>query len=182
MLEINLEPYLEDAQARAEELGDLDRSMRGLQASQVGALGELIGMDYLRGLGFELEEIYSTRYDVRAKVSGEWKTLEFKTKERTVVPQPHYDCTVPAYNHEYQRPDYFIFISLLSSGKSEKINRFSRGFILGSIALERFEQLATAWDPSKRDNSNGWVPTINCYNVSISELDPPKKGKVNAAY
>jgi len=182
LLEVNLEPYLEAAQDRAEQLGELDRSMRGLQASQVGALGELIGMDYLRGLGFELEEIYSTSYDVRAKVAGEWKTLEFKTKERTVVPQLHYDCTVPAYNHDHQRPDYFVFISLLSSGKSDEIRRFSKGFILGSISLERFEEIATAWNPSQVDTSNGWTPTINCYNVQIADLDPPKERKLNAAY
>jgi hypothetical protein len=174
LLEINLENYLEAAQARAEEVGTLDRSMRGLQANQVGALGELIGLDYLRGLGFEVEEIFSTKFDVRVKVEGEWKTLEFKTKERTVIPQPSYDCTVPAYNHSFQRPDYFLFISLLSSGKSEKITRFSKGFILGSISLERFEEIATAWDPSKT--------TINCYNVRIGELDPPKERKLNAAY
>jgi hypothetical protein len=182
LLEINLENYLEAAQARAEEVGTLDRSMRGLQANQVGALGELIGLDYLRGLGFEVEEIFSTKFDVRVKVEGEWKTLEFKTKERTVIPQPSYDCTVPAYNHSFQRPDYFLFISLLSSGKSEKITRFSKGFILGSISLERFEEIATAWDPSKTDTSNGWTPTINCYNVRIGELDPPKERKLNAAY
>lgn len=180
MIEINLEPYLEAAQSRAEDLGQLDRSMRGLQASQVGALGELIGMDYLRGLGFELNEVYSTKYDVQVKVSGEWKTLEFKTKERTVAPLPHYDCTVPAYNHDHQRPDYFMFISLVSSGKSEDIRRFSSGFILGSISLERFEQAAKSWNPGQVDNSNGWIPTINCYNVSIAELDPPKERKLSA--
>ncbi len=182
MIEVNLEPYLDNAQTRAEELGLLDRSIRGLQASQVGALGELIGMDYLRGLGVELEEVYSTSYDVRAKVAGEWKTIEFKTKERTVDPLPHYDCTVPAYNHEHQRPDYFIFISLVSSGKSERITRFSKGFILGSISLERFEKVAKSWNPSKTDSSNGWTPTINCYNVAIAELDPPKEREINAAY
>lgn len=154
--------------------------MRGSQANQVGALGELIGMDYLRGLGFEVEEIFSTSYDVRVKVDANWKTLEFKTKERTVVPLPSYDCTVPAYNHDHQRPDYFLFISLLSSGKSDQIERFSKGYILGSIGLERFEQIAKAWDPTQTDTSNGWVPTIKCFNVQIAELDPPKKGKENA--
>ena len=181
MIEVDARPFLEAAQQRAEQVGQLSRSMRGLQANQVGALGELLGMDYLRGLGFELEEVFSTGYDVRVKVEGEWKTLEFKTKERTVVPIPSYDCTVPAYNHEHQRPDYFLFISLLSSGKSDQINRFSKGFILGSIGLERFEQIAKAWNPSQTDTSNGWVPTINCYNVQIGELDPPKERKQNAA-
>jgi hypothetical protein len=177
MIEVNLEPYLEAAQARSEELGELKGSMRGTQANQVGALGELIGLDYLRSCGLQVEEVFSTSYDVAVNIDGKPKTLEFKTKERTVVPQPFYDCTVPAYNHSHQRPDYFLFISLLSSGKSDDITRFSRGFILGSITLERFEEVSTPWNPSQTDNSNGWKPTIECHNVSISQLAPPiRKG------
>jgi hypothetical protein len=182
MIEVSVERYLDVAQARSEILGELDRSMRGTQANQVGALGELIGMDYLRSCGVEIEEVFSTSYDVRVKIDGDWKTLEFKTKERTVVPQPFYDCTVPAYNHDHQRPDFFLFISLVSSGKSDQIRRFSRAFILGSITLERFEELATPWSPSQTDQSNGWTPTIDCYNVPISHLAPPLERDIYAAH
>ena len=182
LIEVELTPYLEAAQSRAQTLGELDRSMRGLQANQVGALGEIIGMDYLRACGLEIEEVYSTSYDIRVNLDGQWKTLEIKTKERTVAPLPHYDCTVPAYNHSHQRPDFFLFISLLSSGKSDQMTRFQTGYILGSISLEKFDKLATAWNPTQTDNSNGWTPTIECFNVQISQLEPPKKGKVYAAH
>lgn len=182
MIEIDLTPYLEAAQTRSEKVGELKSSMRGLSANQVGSLGELIGVDYLRACGLEVEEVYSTSFDVRIKIDKEWKTLEFKTKERTVVPQPYYDCTVPAYNHDHQRPDFFLFISLLSSGKSDQINRFQTGYILGSISLEKFDRLATAWNPKQTDQSNGWTPTIECFNVPISSLEPPKKGKSYAAH
>jgi hypothetical protein len=182
MIEVSVERYLEAAQARSELLGELNRSMRGTQANQVGALGELIGMDYLRSCGVEIEEVFSTSYDVRVKIDGVWKTLEFKTKERTVVPQPFYDCTVPAYNHDHQRPDFFLFISLVSSGKSDQISRFSRAFILGSITLERFDELATPWSPNQTDQSNGWTPTIECYNVPISHLAPPLEREIYAAH
>jgi len=182
MLEVDLTPYLEAAQTRSERVGELKSSMRGLSANQVGSLGELIGVDYLRACGLEVEEVYSTSFDVRIKIDGECKTLEFKTKERTVVPQPYYDCTVPAYNHDHQRPDFFLFISLLSSGKSDQITRFQTGYILGSISLEKFDRLATAWNPKQTDQSNGWTPTIECFNVPISSLEPPKKGKSYAAH
>lgn len=182
MIKVSVERYLDTAQTRSELLGELNRSMRGTQANQVGALGELIGMDYLRACGVEIEEVFSTSYDVRVKIDGSWKTLEFKTKERTVVPQPFYDCTVPAYNHDHQRPDYFLFISLLSSGKSDDIRRFSKAFILGSITLERFEELATAWSPTQTDESNGWTPTIKCYNVPISHLAPPLEREIYATH
>jgi hypothetical protein len=182
MIEVDLRPYLNAAQARAEQVGELNRSMRGLSGNQVGALGELIGVDYLRSCGLQVEEVYSTSFDARVEIDGEWKTLEFKTKERTVVPEPHYDCTVPAYNHSHQRPDFFLFISLLSSGKSDQITRFQTGYILGSMSLEKFDKLATAWNPNQTDESNGWTPTIECYNVPISHLEPPKKGKSYAAH
>jgi hypothetical protein len=182
MIEVSVERYLEAAQARSELLGELNRSMRGTQANQVGALGELIGMDYLLSCGVEIEEVFSTSYDVRVKIDGVWKTLEFKTKERTVVPQPFYDCTVPAYNHDHQRPDFFLFISLVSSGKSDQISRFSRAFILGSITLERFDELATPWSPNQTDQSNGWTPTIECYNVPIGHLAPPLEREIYAAH
>jgi hypothetical protein len=177
MIEVSLAPYLESAQSRSELVGELGRSMRGLSANQVGSLGELIGVDYLRSCGLEVEEVFSTSYDVRVKIDGDWKTLEFKTKERSVIPQPHYDCTVPAYNHDHQRPDFYLFISLVSSGKSADINRFHTGYVLGSISLDKFDKLATAWNPKQTDESNGWTPTIECYNVPISSLEPPKKGK-----
>ena len=182
MIEVDLTPYLEAAQTRSERVGELKSSMRGLSANQVGSLGELIGVDYLRACGLEVEEVYSTSFDVRIKIDGEWKTLEFKTKERTVVPQPYYDCTVPAYNHNHQRPDFFLFISLLSSGKSDQITRFQTGYILGSITLDNFDRLATAWNPKQTDESNGWTPTIECFNVPISSLEPPKKRKSYAAH
>ena len=182
MIEIDVAPYLSAAQTRSEMLGELNRSMRGTQANQVGALGELIGMDYLRSCGVEIEEVFSTSYDVRVKIDGDWKTLEFKTKERTVVPQPFYDCTVPAYNHDHQRPDYFLFLSLLSSGKSDQISRFTSGFILGSITLDKFTELAKPWSPDQTDDSNGWTPTIKCYNVPISYLAPPLEREIYAAH
>ena len=182
MLELTVDRYLDAAQARAEMLGELTRSMRGSQANQVGALGELIGMDYLRSCGVEIEEVFSTRYDIRVKIDGVWKTLEFKTKERTVPPQPHYDCTVPAYNHDHQRPDFFLFLSLVSSGKSDQITRFSRAFILGSMTWERFQDCAQPWSPAQTDLSNGWTPTIECYNVPISQLSPPLDKGTYAAH
>lgn len=146
-------------------------SIRGHQANQVGALGELIGMEHLRKCGVQYEEKFVQEYDV---IFNKIYTLEFKTKERTVVPQAHYDCSAPYYNHEIQRPDYYMFMSLVSSdARSMDMKRFTRAFILGSIDRKSFDEKSTLWTKDHTDASNGWKPTKDVYNVLVSDLQPP---------
>lgn len=180
IIEIGVQEFLYPAKMRAEQMGALKLSMRGIEANQVGALGELLGMQHLRNVGVEYREVFSTTHDVEFIHNGQVKTLEFKTKERTVTPEEHYDCTVPKYNHSHQRPDYYLFISLLSTGKSGDIRRFTNGFILGSITRKVFDQVAKPWTPKQVDATNNWSPTIECYNVPIIQLSPPTERVHNA--
>lgn len=175
ILEFDLEPWYELADARAREIGSLEYSMRGLQASQVGAMGELVGMHYLDLLKVKYEDVSgeSTTHDINAFVEGGKKKVEFKSKERTVAPLEYYDCTVPMYNKEHQQPDYYIFLSLLSTGKSEDIKRFKKGYLLGSLSREEFNARATLWVPGDVDNTNNWTPTIECFNVQVLDLNKP---------
>lgn len=172
IISVDVSGLLNRAQARAEAQGELRGSMRGMQANQVGALGELVGIEYLAERGVRYEEVFNTAYDLRFDSNGESKTLEFKTKERRVAPLQHYDVTVPAYNHEHQRPDYYFFISLESTGKSDDIRRFTRAYLLGIIGLEAFEAKAQRWTPEQVDASNNWQPTIECLNVKVRDLLP----------
>lgn len=146
-----------------------ERSFRGPQAYQVGRVGELVVMDWLESRGVMFEEILSTAFDLM--VEGErW---EVKTKERTVEPQPHYDCTVPAYNHEHQQPEVFCFVSIRSTGKSDDPYRFVDSHILGTIRGEELNSRARYLTPDSPPDHNGWVPTIPCYNIRVNELDAP---------
>jgi hypothetical protein len=170
LLEVPVAHLLEEAQRRAEKMGVLNRSMRGVQGAQVGCLGELVGMEYFHSKGIEYSEVFSTAYDVLINGST---TLEFKTKERTVAPLVSYDCTAPEYNKAHQKPDQYLFISLLSSGKSDKINRFTKAYILGTVNSKDFNNKATFWKKGQVDPSNGWKVTIDCWNIPISSLDAP---------
>lgn len=172
MIEVEVESLLEAAQERAEAQGALDKSMRGMQASQVGALGELVGIRLLRERKVLFTEVFSTQYDVAFIQEGRSRTMEFKTKERTVPPEPHFDCTIPLYNHEHQRPDYYFFISLLSKGKSDDINRFTKAYVLGVITLGELDSVGVRWNTGQVDKSNDWSPTIDCINVKVSDLTP----------
>lgn len=174
IIEVDVGHLLEAAQKRAESLGALSGSMRGIQASQVGCLGELVGMEYLEGVNVSFAEIFSTTHDLSMKVHGQDKTMELKAKERTARPRETFDCTTPDYNKDHQRPDYYLFISLLSTGGKD-IHRFTKGYILGSIGRRKFDRIAKFWQPSDTDKSNGWKPTIACWNVTVTDLTPPKR-------
>lgn len=170
ILEVDVIHLLDAAQERAEKMGTLNWSMRGMQASQVGALGELIGMEYYASLNVLFEEVYSTAFDLKF---DDGRTLEFKTKERTVPPLETYDCTAPEYNKAHQKPDEYLFLSLLSTGKSDDIRRFTKGYVLGSIASVDFNAKAQYWKRGQIDPSNGWRTTIDCWNVPITNLVSP---------
>ena len=174
ILEVPILHLLEEADRRAREEGELQYTMRGLRAQQAGKLGELIGLEHLGRCGVPYEPHFTTEYDVVFLNGQESEKLEFKTKERTVVPREDYDCTAPAYNKEHQVVDRYMFISLVSTDrKSDDIHRFTRGFILGSIHAEAFNEKSTLWKTDDFDWSNGWKPTVDCYNVLVRDLQPP---------
>lgn len=174
ILEVPIQHLLEEADRRAREEGELQYTMRGLRAQQAGKLGELIGEEHLQRCNVSYEPHFTTEYDVVFLNGQESEKLEFKTKERTVAPREEYDCTAPAYNKDFQVVDRYMFISLVSTDrKSEDINRFTRGFILGSIHKEAFEQSSKLWTTADTDWSNGWKPTVDCWNVLVRDLQPP---------
>jgi hypothetical protein len=166
--EIDLQGLHDAAQVRADQVPELNRSMRGSKGNEVGAMGELIVMRYLDSLNVPYVDVGVVNHDLATPFG----TIDVKTKERTVVPQPHYDCTVPNYVKGHQAPDTYMFVSLFSD-KSEGCWRFKRGWVLGSISRLRFEQVAVLWEPDRTDDSNGWSATIACWNVPVSQLKPP---------
>lgn len=169
MTEVPLEGLHAAAQARADATPELRRSMRGAQGNEVGAMGELVAMRYLDAQAVLYLDEGKVNHDLRTAHG----TMDVKTKERTVVPKPHYDCAVPDYVGDAQKPDWYLFVSLLSDG-SKGCGRFTRGWVLGTIRREQFYEQASEWRPENVDASNGWKPTIRCWNVPVSALRPPR--------
>jgi hypothetical protein len=167
--EISLHGLHGPAQERADATPELRRSMRGRSGNEVGAMGELVAMRYLDLIGVAYRDEGQVNHDLWTAHG----TVDVKAKERTVQPQPHYDCTVPDYNAEVQLPDWYLFVSLLSD-KSKGTGRFRRGWVLGSMRRAEFHERATMWEPGAADGSNGWEATIKCWNVPVRELRQPK--------
>jgi len=170
MIEVDMTGLHRLAQDRADATPELRRSMRGAEGNEVGAMGELVAMRYLDMAGVLYLDEGKVNHDLRTAHG----TMDVKTKERSVSPQPNYDCTVPDYVGDAQKPDWYLFVSLLSDG-SRGCVRFKKGWVLGTIRRELFYEAATEWRPENVDVSNGWKPTIRCWNVPVSSLRPPKQ-------
>jgi hypothetical protein len=166
MTEVPLDGLHVVAQQRADKVPELAWSMRGSAGNEVGAMGELVAMRYLDGIKVPYRDETTVDHDL---LTG-FGTVDVKTKERTVVPQPHYECTVPDYNGEAQQPDWYLFVSLLSD-KTGGCGRFKRGWVLGSIRRDKFYGVAKEWVPGTKDSSNGWSASIRCWNVPVSALN-----------
>jgi hypothetical protein len=171
VIEIPLHGLHGPAQERADATPELRRSMRGRLGNEVGAMGELVAMRYFDMIGVKYRDEGQINHDLWTAHG----TVDVKSKERTVRPQKHYDCTVPDYNTEVQLPDWYLFVSLLSEKKSRGTSRFKQGWVLGSMGRQQFHDCATLWEPGTHDASNDWEATIPCWNVPVSQLRPPRQ-------
>ena len=169
VLRWDLDHLRDAAVARAAATPVLRRTMRGREANEVGALGELVALDYLTTLGVDAQDTPTTGYDLTTPFG----TIDVKTKERSVRPRPDYDCTVADYVLDHQRPSWYLFVSLESTG-GKGMDRFTTGWVLGTISRAEFERASVEWTPADRDTTNGWVPTIACHNVRVRDLRPPR--------
>ena len=162
--------YWDSAQERVDNSPVYKLSHRKREANQVGFLGEVMFEAFLKHNDIIFsDERSSTRYDYI--VNNEY-SIDLKTKDRTVVPKIYYDNSVPLYNHEHQRPDFYYFISLLRNreDRTMDITRFKYAFILGGIRIQELEKVGKKWDAGETDQSNGTKFWTACINVKMEQL------------
>lgn len=165
------EEIWQEAADRASKQKVFKGSHRQRAANEVGCLGEVLAEIWLRqnGIFFE-DERDETTHDYRLR-NG--KTIDVKTKDRTVVPLPFHDCSVPLYNHGHQRPDYFLFISLRRNKSLTGIERYTDAYVLGALNFAQVEKLGRDIPPGVPDPSNGTILWTGCKNVAIEQLKSP---------
>jgi hypothetical protein len=154
---------------RLEETPVYDYSHRKQSANEVGLIGEVIVEDYLTSNNVKLVHDNFTTHDYRLVNN---KTIDVKTKDRTVVPQDFYECSVPLYNHEHQRPNFYIFVSLLRDRGSVDIKRFKEAYIVGAARQKDIEEKGVEWKAGQTDPSNGTTFWTDCLNIQISDCKP----------
>lgn len=152
-----------------------ENSHREQSANQVGSLGEVLAEYWfkLNSIQYHDERQYTT-HDYRL---ANGRTIDVKTKDRKVAPLPDYDCSVPLYNHDHQRPDYYLFVSLEMNkdDASLDIRRFKKGYILGAANIAYLNKYGKKWKAGQVDARNGTKFWTDCINISIGNLAPLEK-------
>ena len=147
------------------------RSMRGEEGTNIGAIGEYVAKDYLEGFGLAVSDNRGTKTATRYDFLVNGKSVEVKTKDRTVPPKSFYECSVPLYNHSHQKPDWFIFLSLHRIDTPYmNDSRYEDAYILGMTTYDFIEKEGITVMKGEVDESNGWMCKESCINLPIDKL------------
>jgi len=172
---------IDSAIRKAEKLGKLNNSITGGVGNIAGYLGEesvasWLGSEIISD-SFNHDQILkntSVRHLIRD--SKKEKTIEIKTKRRTVVPLPNYDASV-AETSTHQHPDAYIFVSLqfdFSFPDRNEVLRYKNLrniWVVGQKERESYFKIAKFYRMGDIDPSNRFRVKANMYNVAIKDLD-----------
>lgn len=162
---------LEAAQVRADALPIFQNSHRKKQANIVGCIGEIAFESFLLQNNIPFEDCRDTT--THDYLIGEKRfSLDLKTKDRTVKPEPFHDNSVPLYNHEHQRPSYYFFVSLYRDRRSaiEDIRRFEAAYLVGGIDIDTLDREGRRWNAGDVDPDNRTKFWTACLNVNMEKL------------
>jgi len=153
MIEVKItKDMLYEASEKASELGILNHSILMGKGNFTGFLGEQIALQVLGG-----EWCNTYNYDIIL----DGKRIDVKTKQTTVKPLPHYECSVAAYNTKQDCDDY-AFVRVLKD--------YTIGWFLGSISKKEYFERARFLRKGDVDPSNNFTVRADCYNLSIDSL------------
>lgn len=153
MIEVQItKDMLYEAQDKASELGILNHSILMGKGNFTGFLGEQVALKVLGG-----EWCNTYNYDIIL----DGKRIDVKTKQTTVKPLPHYECSVAAYNTK-QDCDEYAFVRVLKD--------YTVGWFLGSIPKKEYFEKARFLRKGDIDPSNDFTVRADCYNLSIDSL------------
>ena len=124
---------LATAMAKANEMGELNNSIRNGKGNLVGFLGEEVVKALL------VDSVAHNTY--QHDITWDGITFEVKTKDRTVDPLHHFDVSVAQYNTS-QKADFYIFVSVFRR-KSDDV--YTHAHVLGFISKEEYYQKARAY-------------------------------------
>ncbi len=158
MIEIQItEQMKQRAWRKARQMGQLNNSITKGDGNIAGFLGEEVANSLIKG---EISNTYD--YDI---INNGVK-YDVKTKRCTSEPKPYYECSVAAYNTK-QECDYYVFVRLENVG-----GKWTRAWVLGCCEKQTYFKSARFLKKGQKDGSNGFKVKADCYNMSISKLDP----------
>ena len=140
------------AREKTVEMGKLYNSILRGKGNMSGFIGEQLALKVLGGA-------WENTYDYDLKVND--IRIDVKTKQTSVKPLPHYECSIAAFNTK-QDCDGYAFVRVL--------NDFSVGWFLGVLTKQDYFDKATFLKKGEVDPSNNYTVKADCYNVRIDEL------------
>ena len=140
------------ANNKAIEMGKLNNSILNGAGNIAGFIGEQISLKVLGGQ-------WNNTYDYDIMVGD--KRIDVKTKQTTVTPLPHYECSIAAFNVK-QKCDAYAFVRVLKD--------LSTGWFLGVLEKDAYFNAATFMKKGDIDPSNNFTVRADCYNLRIDKL------------
>ena len=167
---VNLTDSDYEAIAQAEAMPIYRRSMTGARGNLVGLVGEVAIRSTLDAMAIPYQWNGQTTHDLT--ICG-W-TADVKTKRRTVAipPLAHWTASLPAYNHDHQRPSTLIFVSASCTGDGTKPRDYGPVYIVGVISMPRFDKVATFRPKGEVDPDNGMSQWCDTWTMDCGDLAP----------
>ena len=152
--EVIIKPeWIKDATSKSDSLGVLNNSISKGKGNILGFIGEYSALSLLKD--GHMSNTYE--YDIKTPTS----TIDVKTKRTRVKPQPHYMCSIAAYNTK-QRCSHYVFVRMLSD--------YSKCWVLGWIQKKKYFNDAKFLKRGEEDGDNGYIVKADCYNLPIEKL------------
>jgi hypothetical protein len=149
---------------------DKSLSQKGRKAVWEGAVGQAV---FERAMS-DLKIDWSLEADWNYDYKSEGRTVEVKTKERSVAPRPDYEASVYDYNHQRQNADWYAFVSLkfadgYNKESKEARYKYSVGWVVGCIQREDFAKVARVVEVDD-PLPNGQRAGFTSHNIEFSKL------------
>lgn len=152
------DPMVWMAGARAMKMGHIKNSITAGKANLEAFIAEEAISKYLKQ---KLED--AKDYDILWVPDGEPLTADIKTKRRTKLPSPHFDCHI-ADTSLHQQCDTYIFTSVIQE------DEWWRVWVLGWLTKDEF--FSKARRVRKGDKDGQFVEHVDGYKCKVSDLNP----------
>ena len=145
-----------EARHRMLDMGLLQHSILNGGGTLAGFIGEQVALQVMGGKWLNTYD-----YDI---MLDNGKTVDVKTKQTSVPPLNHYECSVAKLNTK-QKCDMYAFVRVKKD--------LSTAWFLGSKDKIEYFDKAVFKKKGDKDGDNNFVIRSDCYNMSITELDQP---------
>ena len=170
---------IESARNWSSLVGGIKNSITNGKGNAAGRLGEIALAHHLSQTSGTVDVQDHKEYDI----IYDGKTIEVKTKRRSVAPQGFYEVSV-ARTSTHQKPDHYAFISLEFKdsgcyGKPAKgmkrrggkwYKNLQKIWLCGDIDAEEFWKKARLMKKGDKDKSYNFTTHVDMFNIRIDEL------------